>query len=480
MGWRQLLVCTHRWLGVVGCLLFLAWFASGIVMMYARMPELGARARASLLPPLDFTSARHAPAELLRGGAAAAHLRIGMFQGRPVYRALVRDAWITVFADDGAVMKGLSRDEALVEARRFAQRHASTVRYDAALAAPDQWTLESRALLPMHRVALGDPADTVVYVSDRTGEVEMATTARQRRIAYAGAVLHWLYFPPLRRNGPLWSQTVVWLSAAGCVLCLSGLIWGIVAARRSPYSGIMRWHHYAGLVFGAFTFTWIFSGLLSMDPWDWHQSTVPTRAQREAAAGAPAPEAVTLERLQKALRAIAATGVRDAELIQFRGESYLAAERRLLSVSHPERGVFPRFDDEAMETVARAAMPGTPVAEMAWLRDYDSYYSDRRGGSLALPVLRAKFSDAGGTWLYLDPWRGAVVRKEERLTRLNRWLYHGLHSLDFPFLYARRPLWDVVMIVLSLGGAASAATSVVPAWRRLRRLAGGVGAQRRV
>jgi hypothetical protein len=52
---------------------------------------------------------------------------------------------------------------------------------------------------------------------------------------------------------------------------------------------------------------------------------------------------------------------------------------------------------------------------------------------------------------------------------VNRWLYHGLHSLDFPFLYHRRPLWDVVVILLSLGGIASVATSLTPAWRRLRR-----------
>ena len=72
--------------------------------------------------------------------------------------------------------------------------------------------------------------------------------------------------------------------------------------------------------------------------------------------------------------------------------------------------------------------------------------------------------------LSLDPARGAIVRREERLTRLNRWLYHGFHSLDFPLLYARRPLWDVVVIALSLGGLASAVTALLPAWRRIRRL----------
>jgi hypothetical protein len=100
---------------------------------------------------------------------------------------------------------------------------------------------------------------------------------------------------------------------------------------------------------------------------------------------------------------------------------------------------------------------------------YDPYYYDRRR-ELPLPVLRLRFADAGRTWLYIDPVRAVPVRKEERLTRLNRWLYHGFHSLDFPFLYYRRPLWDVVVIVLSLGGLASVVTAAVPACRRVKRL----------
>jgi hypothetical protein len=113
-------------------------------------------------------------------------------------------------------------------------------------------------------------------------------------------------------------------------------------------------------------------------------------------------------------------------------------------------------------------MPGAHVDEVQWLRAYDAYYYDRRG-QLALPVLRVRFADPPRTWLYLDPGLGAIVRKEERLTRVNRWLYHGLHSLDFPFLYARRPLWDLVLIVLSIGGLVSSVTALLPAWRRLRR-----------
>ena len=41
----RVLVYTHRWLGIAGCLLFIGWFISGVVMMYARMPGLASEER---------------------------------------------------------------------------------------------------------------------------------------------------------------------------------------------------------------------------------------------------------------------------------------------------------------------------------------------------------------------------------------------------------------------------------------------------
>ena len=58
------------------------------------------------------------------------------------------------------------------------------------------------------------------------------------------------------------------------------------------------------------------------------------------------------------------------------------------------------------------------------------------------------------------------MQKEERRSRLERWLYDGLHSLDFPFLYYQRPLWDAVLILLSIGGIVSTVTIAAPVWRR--------------
>ncbi|HET7132886.1 MAG TPA: hypothetical protein VFJ95_11585, partial [Gammaproteobacteria bacterium] len=56
-----------------------------------------------------------------------------------------------------------------------------------------------------------------------------------------------------------------------------------------------------------------------------------------------------------------------------------------------------------------------------------------------------------------------------RWSRLERWLYNGLHSLDFGFWYDKRPLWDVGMIALCLGALASSALGLWLGLKRLRR-----------
>ena len=511
VDWRRITVYTHRWLGIAGGVLFLAWFVSGIVLMYAGMPSLTRDERLARLPALDLATASVTPAEAVRtAGLSPQRVLVGMIGERPVYRFSSGGQWTTVFADSGKVLDSLTPDESMRLAQHFAPEHAGTARYDARLTDADQWTLQSRAFMPMHRIALGDPDGTYLYVSERTGEPVMQTTSRGRRWAYLGAVLHWFYFTPLRRHTNVWIQSVIWLSIVGCVMCLLGLVWGIWrlsprgryrlkgARSNSPYAGLMKWHHYAGLVFGLVTFTWIFSGGLSLNPWNWHPSTSPTRQQRDAVAGGSLRlDELTLHRLRSGVAEFASSfAPKELEIFRFRGESYVAAlrlrpdngraderppyrasgsgeragavERLSVSAVAPERGVFARFDDGAVLEVARAAMPGIAVADATWLRRYDAYYYDR-DGLRSLPVLRVRYKDPQRTWLYFDPARGTIVLKEERLSRVNRWLYHGLHSLDFPFLYYRRPLWDILVIALSLGGILLSVTTMVQAWHRLRR-----------
>jgi hypothetical protein len=382
------------------------------------------------------------------------------------------------------------------------------VRYDGYLQDSDQWTLynEQRAAMPLHRVSVGDPAGTQYYISEGSGEPTMKTDRRGRVWGYVGAVLHWTYFTSLRRNGPLWQQLVAWGAIAGAVMCVLGMVVGIVRLRvtrlyrlrsgpsYSPYAGWMKWHHYAGLIFGVVTITWAFSGAMSLGrPFPNLRNRPQTEAQRTAVSGTPLDlDLLTIDRMRAALAAMAPTfRPKELDVLQFRGEPYFIGyrppaaysyeeelganeeryeprrEHLIVSATAPERGTFRRFDDNSMWTIAKAAMPDVPMQDAVWLQEYDAYYYNQ-DGNRPLPVLRVRYADADSTWLYLDPQLGTMTR-QDRGARWNRWLYHGMHNLDFPFLYYKRPLWDVVMILLSIGGLVLSATTLVPTWRRLAR-----------
>jgi hypothetical protein len=96
------------------------------------------------------------------------------------------------------------------------------------------------------------------------------------------------------------------------------------------------------------------------------------------------------------------------------------------------------------------------------------YYLDRHR-ERPLPVVLARLNDAEKTRLYIDPKTSRLVGTYSSSNWMSRWLYHGLHSLDFPWLYNYRPLWDIVVITFMVGGTALCVTSLVLAWRVLGR-----------
>src|SRR5262249_4504403 len=285
LDWRKLLIYSHRWMGIAFGLLFLSWFVSGIAFMYWGMPSLSAKERSEHQRPVDLSSAKFSPLE-----AARAHeirptsLRIEMRGDRPVYR-FGRES---VYADtaEPVVVASVDQDAAVDIIRRWVPQHAATIEYDAYLEDSDQWTLQSaqRNQMPLHRIAVGDPADTYYYVAESTGEIIMKTDRASRFKGFWSGVLHWVYFVPLRKHTYAWNQFIIWGSFAGGVMCLTGLLTGIWrfsssarfrqrhARSHSPYAGWMRWHHYAGLLFGLFTFTWIISGAFSVNPFNMFSS----------------------------------------------------------------------------------------------------------------------------------------------------------------------------------------------------------------
>jgi hypothetical protein len=242
----------------------------------------------------------------------------------------------------------------------------------------------------------------------------------------------------------------------------------------------------------------VFSGLLSMEPFDWANSES-LEISDNALTGGPveleqfpafAPEPWTALLAGRTLKEIEFRRITDAPyyLARYTGRAAEPDPRRerlhqpypITGRAEPQhllvdaRTLSARPEPFATETLlARlaAAAPDANVVAYELLADYDSYYYSRNRQA-ALPVLRVDFDDPLETSVYVDPELGQIVASIHRLQRVERWLYNGLHSLDFGFWYDRRPLWDIGMIVLSLGALA---TSTIGFWLGLKRLRRDLG-----
>jgi hypothetical protein len=134
----------------------------------------------------------------------------------------------------------------------------------------------------------------------------------------------------------------------------------------------------------------------------------------------------------------------------------------------------PEFDQAHLTSMISEAAQPYQVASVRVVRDYEAYYIARHG-ELPLPVLCARLNDPQGSAFYIDPKTARVVASYGTAARWNRWLYHGWHSFNLPWLYRYRPAWDALVLALLAGGSALSYTGVIIAWRLLRRKLGGGG-----
>ena len=504
--------------------------------MYAGIPHLTAGERLDRLPPLDLSTATVSPAQALEGTPGDPfRLRVSMHGNRPVYRintGRVFGRWTLVFADTGETLEPLDQKAALAWLAGNVPEARETMTHDAFLESPDTYT-HSPAIqthMPMHRISLNDSSSTQYYVSANSGEAVMKTDRTTRALGVFGYFLHTLFF---FRQQSWWSPLLNWLSWVGLAMCVAGVAVGILrfgfkkhfkhrgVATRSPYVGLMKWHHYAGLIFGLAVVIWMFSGLVSLSAIGGIRETAYTPAQIAAGARSVQGEGARIDFSPLTLASVRAAAdalgrsfeVKELELINFNGNPYfisyrsptaeelehwpsrsafdfitptLEQDRALVSALTPRDGAFTEFSEAELRAAAAHAMPGFTATESAWLAEYDDYYYNSLASfdlglpkaAKTLPVLRLKFDDPNETWLYLTPSHGQII-KAERLDRRNRWGYYGLHGFDFTAIYSRRPLWDIVVLVLLVGVTVLGATTLWPMAKRLgrhsKRLLGKIG-----
>ena len=131
------------------------------------------------------------------------------------------------------------------------------------------------------------------------------------------------------------------------------------------------------------------------------------------------------------------------------------------------------FSPDSILAELQRTVSDAHIVEQTVLDQYDAYYYSQ-GNAAPLPVLRVKFDDPAETWYYFDLMTSEAVAANHRLSRIERWLFNGLHSLDFSFWYNRRPFWDFGMIALSLGALATSSIGMYLGFRRLTRRPGGL------
>lgn len=482
------LIFLHKWLGVTLALLFLMWFISGVVLYYVPFPGLSQAERLAGLPPLQLPPGCCLTAQqaVEKAGVAASESRLGMHGGVPVWRVLAKDGqgdgplWRAIDARSGQLLPLLSVESAAAVAEAFSGRRAVHTE----VLERDQWTVPPglNPYRPLLRVELEGPDGLELYVSPAAAEVVRDTRRAERFWNWLGAVPHWIYFTELRRYPQAWHNVIVWLAIPAVVLSLTGLVLGVWhlflnRARWIPYRGFwMRWHHISGLVAAIFTLTWIFSGLLSMNPFGVFSSRGALAAERTLWSGTKA--AATLNPAQ-ALAAVPGLEVREIDLLRVAGQSWY----RLRGVSAqalvradvaglpgPALATLP---DETVQAALRTLRPDAAQAGVATLTKVtaydDMYYAREHNNNTPyarpLPVWRAQWAD--GVTLYADPASARLLLRVDASNRWQRVLYNGLHSFDFAPLLARPWLRGTLIVLLSLLGTALCATSCVIAWRVL-------------
>ena len=266
------IIFIHRWLGVGLCLLFSAWFLSGIVMIFQPYPSLSESERLSRCEQIVLSN------EIL---PITEHLSLINENSTKVTLISILGELYYWWESEGNdritvvhAVTGLTPQFDINQIQKIANQYYpdKTIESIRATIEYDQWTVSNRfdPFRPFYRVEFVDDVNTHIYVSSRNGQVLQETNQKQRAWNYIGSVIHWIYPTVIRKNWTLWDQLVWWLALAGIVSAITGITLGVIKSIRaqsgwSEYSGWLYWHHLGGLIIGLLVLSWIFSGWLSMD-----------------------------------------------------------------------------------------------------------------------------------------------------------------------------------------------------------------------
>ena len=467
--WR-VLVRIHRYAGIAIGFLVLLWCLSGFVMMYVQYPALMPNEKLKGLSVLNFNSCCRYPSTQSFANVVVDAYNLQSLDGTPILQLVLNNGSIRfVNLESGEWVSSWRRLQFERVGQQFAANQQWLLPVDGFSMSRDQWTVSAR--FDRHRplIKFSNEQGKQWYVSSLTADVVQSTTRSERFWNWLGAVPHWLYPTVLRQHATVWAQTVVWLSIVALFLTITGLVIGVnhYQNRRfgkfSPYRGWMLWHHYAGLIFGLFTLTWIFSGLLSMNPWGSLESRS-FQSERNLLNGVDRSVSEVFSTIQRVQKLIPKDVVRVADA-HWMGTSYVMALNQLGQRSRWSATGKQKLVSEAEMVSAAKALRNLPVTVKA-LDDEDSYYYGLHG-EREFPIFRFSYED--GERYYVSATSGKLIQVVDRNAQWSRWAFRALHTGDFSAIFRRRPFWDVMMLILLVGVSVGVASGTYLGIRRIAR-----------
>ena len=466
----------HRWLGLIVGPAVLLWFLSGVVLLWTPYPSLTERewmltAETIQLP--DCCAALSRLLERLDRPEGIESIRIRMVGGRLVATSQsLNGTMMSLTADTAEAIAPLSRESA----QRIALQMAPSNEVEEMnLIDHDVWTVHQRfdPYRPLWKVQLSGERHSVLYVSSVTGDVVQDTTADERRWNLAGAVIHWWYWPWLRRHWVWWDHVVWWASAIGTVTVVAGgLILGRVWVKQG-WSGLFtgRWkvHRVLGVIAGISACCWMASGWLSMDHGRWFSDGKVNAEDRERFMGGRLIPG-DIGAIPDFSATLANETVKEIRLIKMNGIVHFVARtspshQAILVMVEPDESPGETFQDEVVKAAARPLL-GDGVLRITRPDGIDFDSCSKTDDEAASPFLQIETSGSESKGVLINGWTGSVVERLDFSRRLYHRLFDGLHRWDEVWLSQHCDVRRMLMSLWCLLGAGLAGSGI---WVGLQR-----------
>jgi uncharacterized iron-regulated membrane protein len=468
------IVVVHRYVGVVLGLIMTLWCLSGFVMMYQAFPFTTGEERNAGLEPLDLT--RCCATLPVADDATGFSFRAEMLNGAPVLRMFGMEGAKSYDLSTGQEVATLSEADVKRAAETYATGNGVKGKIkELGTLKIDQWSVQGAARWqPLWRAVFNDEASSWLYVDGKTGEIVQDVNGHERFWSWLGAIPHFLYPTILRQNQPLWSQVVIWASAIGCFLVVTGIFIGVVKLRSKsgkwfPYKRPM-WllHHVFGTFAGILVLTWTFSGLMTMSPWGLLESKGAVSREDLSEPMKWADVRATIDQV----KAAAPANVKSLRSAPLLGKPHM--------IAHESSGAELRFGPNGAAPLQQAELETGLAAKGGLLaagklevltKEDDYYYGLKRPADL--PVYRVMLSDPDTTRIYFDSKTGELSQLADGTGQRYRWLLNAMHDIDLSFMRSR-PMWDIIVMILLAAVTAACATGAWLSFMRVGRDAGSL------